>query len=99
MGVNSSRAIAVINSPVGLIHWIQLQLQSRELASLTKDGCQNMSFCSLKMCNQLLNRLKMCWWSYFKTILPQIPPFSKLTTNEPYEQKFHCLSQQTPSLI
>lgn len=47
----SNRAIALINSLVSLIHGIQLQLQSRELASMTKDGCQNTSFYSLKSCN------------------------------------------------
>ena len=50
MGVIFQQAIAVINS-VGLIHSILLQLQNRELASMTKDGCHTTSFCSLKLYN------------------------------------------------
>lgn len=45
----------------------------------------------LKMYNQLLNRFKRCQHSYFRTVLPKIPLFSKLNTNEPYEQKSHCI--------
>lgn len=34
--------------------------------------------------------------SYFRTVLPKIPLFSKLTTNEPYEQKSHCIYLNKP---